>query len=78
MNRSALLMLVMAGCGRVEQPSQPAPTSLIQGAVLAQVSSDQSFIAYYNQPSRLANGPYIGSLEVMPLPSGRAIPLGDG
>src|SRR5580658_8908127 len=77
-NRSALLMLVMAGCGRVDQSSQSAPTTLIEGAVLAQVSSNESFIAYYNQPSRLANGPYIGSLEVMPLPSGRAIPLGDG
>jgi hypothetical protein len=74
--RTVALMLMLAGCGgRVETP---APVTVVEGAIVAHPSIDQSFIAYYTQPTRLPHGPFSGSLEVMPLPSGPPIALGDG
>jgi hypothetical protein len=67
--------LLLAGCGHTVVP---APETVVEGAIVAEVSIDQSFISYYTQPSRLSAGPYTGSLEVMPLPSGSKIPLGAG
>ncbi len=70
----AALAWVAACGGRSTSPG----TTLVTDAVLAEVSADQRYIAYYKQPRGLANGPYSGSLEVMPLPSGAAISLGEG
>jgi hypothetical protein len=75
-NRCVALTLLLAGCGG--QTEGHTPTTLVENAVGASVSFDGTFIAYYVQPSRLSAGPFSGSLEVMPLPSGSAISLGDG
>jgi hypothetical protein len=67
---------MLGGCH--VQVETPPPSTLVEGAIEASVSFDQTFLAYYTQPSKLPNGPYSGSLEVMPLPSGSAVALGDG
>jgi hypothetical protein len=75
MNRSrcfAALMGVLAGCGG--RTETPAP--IVENAIAASVSPDQSLLAYYAQPSHVSGTLFTGILEVMPLPSGSAVRLG--
>jgi hypothetical protein len=69
-------VLVVGGCGGLSR--EPSPPTLIEDAVVAEVSIDQSYIAYYTAPIGLSDGPLSGSLTVKPLPSGSAVALGDG
>ena len=73
--RTACLALVLVSCGQTKGPPSEV---VVANAIGAAVSFDQSLIAYYTRPSRLSGGPFTGSLEVMPLPSGSATSLAEG
>src|SRR5580658_995832 len=77
MNRSSCFaaLWVLTGCGGRAETLTPAP--IVQNAVAAAVSPDQSLIAYYSQPSHVSGTLFTGILEVLPLASGSAIRLGD-
>jgi hypothetical protein len=54
LNRSLALVLTLAGCG-AEATIGPAQTTVVDGAVVAEVSYNQSLVAHDSQPSAISN-----------------------